>query len=89
MQPSKIEALASLLNASVADVVGFVDCLRVWTDKGLTVEQAIERHMATMRRMMSKAGEACANSGSVAASEFRALTQIAAGEVWESVRGAQ
>ena len=83
-----INAIANELNAPLDEVVGFIDCLRVWTDKGLTVEQAIERHMATMRRLVSKAGEARANSNSVAAEEFRALKRIAAGVVWEAVRGA-
>lgn len=45
--------LAKLLNVSEADASAFVNCLRVWTDKGQTVEQAITSHMATLRGMVN------------------------------------
>lgn len=45
--------LAKLLGVSTADATAFVNCLRVWTDKGQTVEQAIATHMATLRGMVN------------------------------------
>jgi hypothetical protein len=49
-----IADLAKLVNATEADVVGFVACLRVWLAKGYTLDQAIERHMAQMHRFVNR-----------------------------------
>lgn len=51
----QIKELAELMNVSESDTRAFVDCLRVWTAKGYTLEQAIERHMQQMRRMVAQA----------------------------------
>lgn len=42
--------IAELLNVSESDAESFVNCLRVWTDKGYTIEQAIGRHVAQINR---------------------------------------
>lgn len=39
------------------DVDAFVACLKIWTEKGYTVEQAITRHRAQMRRFANNAWE--------------------------------
>ena len=50
-----MKELAEMMGVSVSDVQGFVDCLRVWIDKGLTLDEAIERHQAQMVRMVNNA----------------------------------
>jgi predicted RNA-binding protein with PIN domain len=50
-----IQELAAEMNMPLADVSAFVSCLSVWTAKGYTVEQAIERHMAQMTRLANNA----------------------------------
>lgn len=50
-----IEHLAQTMNQPVKDVAAFIACLKVWTDKGYSVEQAIEKHMAQMSRFIDHA----------------------------------
>ena len=45
-----LETLAAEMNISVADLGSFVAGLQIWFDKGYTLEQSIERHMAQMNR---------------------------------------
>jgi len=45
--------LAALMGQKESDVISFVNCLRVWTAKGYTLEQAIEKHMAQMGRFVN------------------------------------
>lgn len=49
--------LAKLMGQKESDVQSFVDCLRVWIDKGYTIEAAIEKHMAQMGRFLDHATE--------------------------------
>lgn len=51
----KIEALAAEMNVSTADLMGFIAGLSVWINKGYSVDQAIERHMAQMTRFVNNA----------------------------------
>ena len=44
--------LAKLMGVTEGDVVAFVACLQVWLAKGLTLEQAIGRHMDQMERLV-------------------------------------
>lgn len=53
----KIEALAAEMGVTPADVAGFVAGLSIWINKGLTFEQAIERHMAQMLRFAEHSHE--------------------------------
>jgi hypothetical protein len=50
-----IKELAKLMGVTEGDVVAFVACLQVWLAKGLakglTLEQAISRHMDQMERL--------------------------------------
>ena len=50
-----MEELAKTMGVSVSDAQGFVDCLRVWIDKGFSLDEAIERHQAQMVRMVNNA----------------------------------
>ena len=40
----QIKALAAEMGVSEGDVLSFAACLRVWMDKGYTLEEAIHRH---------------------------------------------
>lgn len=51
---NKIAALATELGVSEADAIGFIGCLRVFTDKGYTIEQAIERNLATWVTLLDR-----------------------------------
>lgn len=50
-----ITELAALMNVSEKDCAAFINCLRVWTAKGYSIEQAIDRHMAQMNRFVESA----------------------------------
>jgi hypothetical protein len=50
-----IEALAKEMGATVEDTKAFVAGLSVWTRKGYSVEQAIEKHMQQMYRIANNA----------------------------------
>ena len=52
---SKIENLAAHMGVSPKDLAGFVACLGVWTAKGYSLEQAIEKNMDQMRRFVANA----------------------------------
>lgn len=47
--------LAKLMNVSETDVVAFVNCLAVHINKGLSLEEAIEKHMEIMTGMVAGA----------------------------------
>src|SRR5687768_9423331 len=48
---TSVENLAKEMGVSVNDLSGFVACLRVWMDKGYTMDEAIARHMQQMTRL--------------------------------------
>lgn len=54
---NQIESLAAEMGVSAADLTSFVNCLRIWTDKGLSIEEAIERHQQQMNRFANNAIE--------------------------------
>jgi anti-CRISPR protein AcrIC5 len=39
-----IQQMAAEMNVHEADLKSFIGCLRVWTDKGFTVEEALKKH---------------------------------------------
>lgn len=45
-----ITELSKLMNQPESDVLSFVECLRVWMEKGYSIEESIKRHMAQMTR---------------------------------------
>ena len=53
----QVAELAALMGQKETDVQAFVDCLRVWINKGYSFEEAIERHMAQMTRFAERAPE--------------------------------
>ncbi len=50
-----IQQLAVMMGQKESDVLAFVNCLRVWTDKGYSLEAAIEKHKAQMARFVDNA----------------------------------
>ena len=52
-----IQELAKLMEQKESDVKSFVECLKVWTSKGLTLEQAIEKHMSQMTRLAERSNK--------------------------------
>ncbi len=85
---SGVAAFANECGVGVADAHGFVACLRVWTDKGYSVEQAIERHLAQMTRLLTL-GDYCGADVSYANSEAgRELRNATASMLWDAHNGA-
>lgn len=52
-----IQDLAALMGQSESDVAGFVEGVRVWTNRGYSLERAIEKHMQQMTRFVNNAVE--------------------------------
>lgn len=52
-----ITDLAKLMNVTEADAAGFVAALRVWINKGYSLEDAIAAHMAVMTGSLNHAIE--------------------------------
>ena len=48
-----IKELAELMGQPEKDVMAFVNCLKVWTNKGLSIEEAINKHMEQMYKIAS------------------------------------
>ena len=48
-----LTTLAAEMNVKASDLAAFVECLRIWLAKGYSLEQAIERHMAQMNRLVN------------------------------------
>jgi hypothetical protein len=46
-----IQELAVIMNMPESSVRSFVNCLRVWTDKGLSIHEAIIKHQQVIDRM--------------------------------------
>ncbi len=55
MTPNQVQKFindfAKKSGVSVKDAIGFIECLKVWTDKGYSLEQAIEKNTAQILRM--------------------------------------
>lgn len=50
-----VQQLAKEMGVTESELQGFVSCLRVWTDKGLSLEEAINKNMAQMTRFVNDA----------------------------------
>lgn len=75
--------LAQAMGVSEKDATAFVECLRVWVAKGYSVEQAIEKHMQQMRRMVNEAYEAISNPCKT--EKAGDMKRAAADLLWETV----
>ena len=72
-----IKQLAVMMGATEADTAGFVACLRIWTDQGYTVEQAIARNLEVQRRVLDCASEGASNELSRFRPAVNALAALA------------
>lgn len=78
-----LSELSTAMGATEKDTAAFVECLGVWTAKGYSVEQAIDKHMQQMRRMANEAYEALSNP--CKANKASAMKTAAAELVWHAV----
>lgn len=79
--------LSALMGVTESDLAGFLSALKVWTDKGYSVEQAIERHMATMSALLNNVSEGFSRTESIHHAPAVALRGVCASLVWDSVNG--
>lgn len=49
--------LATLMGVSQKDTGALVACLRVWINRGLTLEESIDRHMSVMRGLVARSDQ--------------------------------
>ena len=47
-----IKKLAEIMKQTESDTQAFINCLKVWIDKGYTIDQAIIKHMEQMVRLV-------------------------------------
>lgn len=78
-----ITELATALNTTEANAREFLSCLAIWTRKGYTVEQAIEKHMSQMQRFMDAAVEKASTGDS---RSFRALRDFMGAAIHNEMR---
>lgn len=68
--------------------MGFLAGLKVWTDKGYTAEEAIERHLATLTTLLDRC-----TAGRSPSSRYhdatKAMQRLAADTVWDAVNAQQ
>lgn len=55
---NEIKDLAAKLNVTPAEAKSFLVCLSVWTSKGFSVSEAIEKHAATTVTVFEKIAKA-------------------------------
>ncbi|MDB5358816.1 MAG: hypothetical protein JWO51_113 [Rhodospirillales bacterium] len=56
-----LAGLATEMGVTVADVSGFILCIGIWMEKGLSFEAAIERHQAQMLKLAENAVQLAKN----------------------------
>ena len=52
-----LQDLAQMMGQSESDVAAFVECLKIWIDKGFTLEESIEKHMSQMNRLAERSNK--------------------------------
>ncbi|MFC4729513.1 hypothetical protein [Coralloluteibacterium thermophilus] len=82
-----IDDLAEMTGVPAADVQAFVAGLAVWTRKGYSVEQAIERHMATMQGLLERVSDGLSGQYCLYRHGAKALLSHCAERVWHDVNG--
>lgn len=74
---SGIEELAVDLGVSVNEARGFVDCLRIWTDKGHSFEEAIALNLKMQGDLLNRVNDGIHNELSRYREPAHALTTLA------------
>ena len=49
----KIESLAKEMNVTENDLIGFLSVIKIWMDKGYSMEEAIQKNLAQMVRLVN------------------------------------
>ena len=49
----KIESLAKEMNVTENDLIGFLSAIKIWMDKGYSMEEAIQKNLAQMVRLVN------------------------------------
>ena len=49
----KIESLAKEMNVTENDLIGFLSAIKIWMDKGYSMEEAIQKNLAQMARLVN------------------------------------
>jgi hypothetical protein len=49
----KIESLAKEMNVTKNDLIGFLSAIKIWMDKGYSMEEAIQKNLAQMVRLVN------------------------------------
>ena len=49
----KIESLAKEMNVTENDLIGFLSAIKIWMDKGYSMEEAIQKNIAQMVRFVN------------------------------------
>lgn len=83
----KIQAMASEMGVSYADMVGFVGCLQVWINKGYSLADAIQKNLETLANLAANVSEGFSAEYGPKREAAEALKAHLAGEIWEAVRG--
>lgn len=79
-----IAQLAVTMNTTEAQLSSYVACLKVWTDKGYTVEEAIGQHELTMAKLLQEAMGCYDCNPNRDRSNFNAFKKQCADAVWEA-----
>ena len=70
LMSDQIKALAAEMGVAEGDVLAFVACLRVWMDKGYTLDEALARHAEAMRVIVNNAVQIAATAKPLAVDAF-------------------
>ena len=49
----KIELLAKEMNVTENDLIGFLSAIKIWMDKGYSMEESIQKNLAQMVRFVN------------------------------------
>ena len=49
----KIDSLAKEMNVTENDLIGFLSSIKIWMDKGYSMEEAIQKNLAQMVRLVN------------------------------------
>ena len=46
--------MSDIMGVGESDVVSFIQCLQIWTDRGYSLDEAIGKHMEQMGRFINR-----------------------------------
>lgn len=81
----KITELAAEMGVSFADLTSFISCLSVWTSKGFSLAEAMQKNLDTLAGLASNVSGGLSSEYGVKHTAARALRDHLAGSVWDAV----